>query len=162
MFEFDSEFFNLNQIADSGQCFRWQEIFCDNESKKYHYQVPVKDKLLNIFQDDKKIKIDCTESEFESFWKNYFDFNTDYKKITSLIVDDEYLQRAIKYGYGIRILNQDLWEMIISFIISQNNNIPRNFCAIIGFFVPIGRLEEITSFIIFPSVRIMVLPFIAI
>ncbi len=125
MFEFDSEFFNLNQIADSGQCFRWQEIFCDNESKKYHYQVPVKDKLLNIFQDDKKIKIDCTESEFESFWKNYFDFNTDYKKITSLIVDDEYLQRAIKYGYGIRILNQDLWEMIISFIISQNNNIPR-------------------------------------
>ena len=125
MFEFDSEFFNLNQIADSGQCFRWQEIFCDNESKKYHYQVPVKNKLLNIFQDDKKIKIDCTESEFESFWKNYFDFNTDYKKITSLIVDDEYLQRAIKYGYGIRILNQDLWEMIISFIISQNNNIPR-------------------------------------
>ena len=101
MFEFDSEFFNLNQIADSGQCFRWQEIFCDNESKKYHYQVPVKDKLLNIFQDDKKIKIDCTESEFESFWKNYFDFNTDYKKIASLIVDDEYLQRAIKYGYGI-------------------------------------------------------------
>ena len=125
MFEFDSEFFNLNQIADSGQCFRWQEIFCDNESKKYHYQVPVKNKLLNIFQDDKKIKIDCTESEFESFWKNYFDFNTDYKKITSLIVDDEYLQCAIKYGYGIRILNQDLWEMIISFIISQNNNIPR-------------------------------------
>lgn len=125
MFEFDSEFFNLNQIADSGQCFRWQEIFCDNESKKYHYQVPVKDRLLNIFQDDKKIKIDCTESEFESFWKNYFDFNTDYKKITSLIVDDEYLQCAIKYGYGIRILNQDLWEMIISFIISQNNNIPR-------------------------------------
>ena len=125
MFEFDSEFFNLNQIVDSGQCFRWQEIFCDNESKKYHYQVPVKNKLLNIFQDDKKIKIDCTESEFESFWKNYFDFNTDYKKITSLIVDDEYLQCAIKYGYGIRILNQDLWEMIISYIISANNNIPR-------------------------------------
>ena len=125
MIEFENEFINLNQIADSGQCFRWKEIESDLENKKFYYQVPVKEKLLNIFQEGKKIKIDCTQNEFENFWKNYLDLNVDYKKISSKICDDEYLQNAINFGYGIRILNQDLWEMIISFIISQNNNIPR-------------------------------------
>ncbi len=125
MYEFECENLNLNQIADSGQCFRWKEIESDLENKKFYYEVPVKDKLLKIFQEDTKIKIDCTKNEFENFWKNYLDLEIDYKKISSKIIDDEYLSSAINFGYGIRILNQDLWEMIISFIISQNNNIPR-------------------------------------
>ncbi len=125
MYEFDCEFINLNQIADSGQCFRWKEVESDLENKKFYYQVPVKNKLLKIYQEDTKIKIDCTKNEFENFWKYYLDLEIDYKEISSKIYDDEYLQSAINFGYGIRILNQDLWEMIISFIISQNNNIPR-------------------------------------
>ena len=125
MYEFECENLNLNQIADSGQCFRWKEIFSDFENCKFHYQVPVEKKLLNIYQEKNKIQIDCTKDEFDSLWKNYLDLNTDYKKIILQIDNDEYLSSAINYGYGIRILNQDLWEMIISFIISQNNNIPR-------------------------------------
>ena len=133
MYEFECENLNLNQIADSGQCFRWKEIFSDSENCKVHYQVPVEKKLLNIYQEKNKIQIDCTKNEFDSLWKNYLDLNTDYKKIILQIDNDEYLSNAINYGYGIRILNQDLWEMIISFIVSQNNNIPRIKKSIEGF-----------------------------
>ena len=74
MYEFECENLNLNQIADSGQCFRWKEIFSDFENCKFHYQVPVEKKLLNIFQEKNKIQIDCSKDEFDSFWKNYLAF----------------------------------------------------------------------------------------
>ena len=68
----------------------------------------------------------CTESEFSDIWRPYLDLDRDYTSIkTRLSQDDDIMKQACKYGYGIRILKQDLWETIVSFIISQNNNIPR-------------------------------------
>ena len=72
------------------------------------------------------ILMDCSEADFQTIWKSYFDLNTDYRRfLTGIDPADTYLQSAVAYGSGIRILRQDLWEMIISFIISQQNNIRR-------------------------------------
>jgi N-glycosylase/DNA lyase len=60
-----------------------------------------------------------------SFWNNYFDLDTDYGEIKQVLAKDETIRRAIPFGHGIRILRQDPWETTVSFIISQNNNIPR-------------------------------------
>jgi len=76
----------------------------------------------------RQIIFDCSEEEYESFWKHYFDIDgtTDYKEIKQMVPQsDVFLTNAIQTGSGIRILNQDLWEMIVSFLISQQNNIPR-------------------------------------
>jgi N-glycosylase/DNA lyase len=83
-------------------------------------------KYLVIRQEDDNIYFDCTEDEYEKVWKRYFDIDTDYSEIISSIdTNDNYLVSAAEYGNGIRILRQDLWEMVISFIISQQNNIKR-------------------------------------
>ena len=115
--------FELKHIFDCGQCFRWKE----NEDGSYtgifrENVINVKkenDKIIfqGICQNDKNIKEVCTQ---------YFDLNRDYESIKNKLSKiDEYMEESIKFGYGIRILNQDLWETIISFIISANNNIPR-------------------------------------
>jgi N-glycosylase/DNA lyase len=69
----------------------------------------------------------CSSEEYQNIWVDYFDLKRDYGKIKKFIlaVNDPYLERAVKYGFGIRILRQDLWETIVSFIISQRNSIPR-------------------------------------
>lgn len=114
---------NLHQIANSGQCFRWQQI---NDNT---YKIPAFGKELTISQDGNTFILSCDENEWNSLWKNYFDVDTDtnYNEVENIIMDsnDDFLKAAYQFGSGIRILRQDLWEMIISFIISQNNNIPR-------------------------------------
>lgn len=83
-------------------------------------------KYLETTQEGDRIYFDCSGEEFDTVWKNYFDMETDYAKIIACIdTDDTYLVSAAEYGKGIRILRQDLWEMIISFIVSQQNNIKR-------------------------------------
>lgn len=68
----------------------------------------------------------CSQKDFEKAINKYFDLDTDYSKIKNELSEiDEYLKASIEYGKGIRLLNQDLFETIISFIISANNNIPR-------------------------------------
>ena len=118
--------FDLRKIADSGQCFRFNE--CGDG-----YSVVAGDKYVFVRKvtsnDDKTgetLEFDCTEEEFDTFWKNYFDLDTNYRGIRGLIDagEDEYLYNASEYGTGIRILRQDPWEMLISFIISQRKNIP--------------------------------------
>lgn len=118
--------FDLRKIADSGQCFRFNE--CGDG-----YSVVAGDKYVFVRKvtsnDDKTgetLEFDCTEEEFNTFWKNYFDLDTNYRGIRGLIDarEDEYLYNASEYGTGIRILRQDPWEMLISFIISQRKNIP--------------------------------------
>ena len=77
-------------------------------------------------QSGEKFEFSCTEAEYQIIWKHYFDLELDYGKIIAAIdKNDTFLKEAAEYGSGIRILNQELWEMIISYIISQNNNIPR-------------------------------------
>lgn len=112
--------FDLEQIADSGQCFRWRKI---DEDK---YLIPAYDHIVTVAQSGEKFEFSCTEAEYQKIWKHYFDLELDYGKIIAAIdKNDIFLKEAAEYGSGIRILNQELWEMIISYIISQNNNIPR-------------------------------------
>lgn len=112
---------NLNQIANSGQCFRWQQI---NDNT---YKIPAFGKELTISQDGNTFILSCEEDEWNSLWRNYFDLDTNYNEVENIIMNtnDDFLKAAYEFGSGIRILRQDLWEVIVSFIISQNNNIPR-------------------------------------
>lgn len=112
---------DLAQIADSGQCFRWNRL--DDKS----FEVIAYDKYLTIKQDGNKFDLSCDEGQWKEIWSTYLDTDTDYADIGAKIEssDDEYLKEAYKHGQGIRILRQDLWETLISFIISQNNNIKR-------------------------------------
>ena len=108
-------------IFECGQCFRWNKE--DDES----YTGVFKNNVLNVKKENGKIifKGIC-DGNIEEICKDYFDLDTNYEEIKSTLSKiDKYLETSIQYGSGIRILNQDLWETIISFIISANNNIPR-------------------------------------
>lgn len=125
--------FNLTQICRSGQCFRM------NAKGENRYSVIAGRHYLELEQRGQRCVFDCGEAEFESFWKDYFDLGTDYGAYIGKVAQgDSYLRNAAKFGAGIRILRQDLWEMIVSFLISQQNNITRirrcieNICASYG------------------------------
>lgn len=113
--------FEPKHIFDCGQCFRW------NEQKDGSYTGIFGNNVLNV----KKIKNDIVftgvcDGNIKDICSEYFDLNRDYEKIKKELSNvDVYLKNSIEYGEGIRLLNQDLWETIISFIISANNNIPR-------------------------------------
>lgn len=111
---------NIALSVDCGQSFRWTE----NEDGSFH--CVVKNKSVDILQNEKEIIFkNTTQEDFEKIWIPYFDLNEDYEKICKLFENDKYLKKACEKYYGIRILKQDPWEAICSFIISQNNNIPR-------------------------------------
>lgn len=113
--------FNVDHIFDCGQCFRWKKQ--ENGS----YTGVAKGKIANMAVVDGNLIIDnCTEDDYEEVWKDYLDMDTDYGEIKRrLMKNDPIIKGAIEHGTGIRILKQDLWESIVSFIISQNNHIPR-------------------------------------
>ena len=115
-----TECFDLGLSLDCGQAFRWRK----KEDGIWHGVVGKN--ALDIEQkNDKIIFYNTTKNDFEKIWKKYFDLSRDYKKITDSFSADEYLLKATKEFYGIRVLNQEPWETVCSFIISQNNNIPR-------------------------------------
>lgn len=112
--------FELCHIFDCGQCFRW------NENADKSYTGVALGHALTISKKENDIIFHQTSLEdFYNIWKNYFDLDTDYSKIKSKLSEDIILKNAIVYGEGIRILRQDLWECVVSFIISASNNIPR-------------------------------------
>ena len=114
--------FNLRQIADSGQCFRM--VPCDPNRSQTAYRVISSGHFLIVEQTGDEVTFHCPNDEF-AFWEHYFDLKTDYDTyIQAIDPMDDYLSRAAAFGSGIRILNQDLWEMIITFIISQQKTIP--------------------------------------
>lgn len=117
----DPECFNLKDIFTCGQCFRWQ---CDEENE---YIGVVGENVIKIKKDGNDYLLKSSgKDDLKELTINYFDLERDYKKIQNTLSKiDENMEKSIKYGQGIRILNQDLWETIISFIISANNNIPR-------------------------------------
>lgn len=119
---------------ECGQCFRWEQ------QPDGSYTGTAMGRIVNIRYDKKSETqgstdsscsgsltiTPCTEEEFNDIWRSYLDLDRDYSAIkATLSRDDDIMKRACEYGYGIRILKQDLWETIVSFIISQNNNIPR-------------------------------------
>lgn len=120
MFTQKIKHFDLAQICQSGQCFRMRE------TGENTYAVLAGDRYLEVTQRGEECCFDCERAEFEHFWKKYFDLEQDYAVYVGRIdAEDTYLSRAAVHGAGIRILNQDLWEMIVSFLISQQNNIVR-------------------------------------
>ncbi len=115
--------FSISQIAHSGQCFRINEI-----NKTGIWQVIAFGKLLKIKQQENNIVyFDCSAEDFSEIWVDYFDLKRDYCEIKNIIYElrDPYLIKAIEFGYGLRMLKQDLWEMIVTSITTQQNNIPR-------------------------------------
>jgi len=113
--------FELKDIFDCGQCFRW------NKQEDKSYTGIFKNNVLNVSKIGNDIIFEgMCDGEIEEIVKQYFDLNRDYEKIKETLSKiDPNMKTSVEYGKGIRILNQDLWETIISFIISANNNIPR-------------------------------------
>ncbi len=110
--------FDLGLSLDCGQAFRW--TVQDNI-----WQGVAFGRFLRIEQTDTELIFhDCTREEYENVWKKYFDLELDYEKIINSY-DDIHLRTAVQEFCGIRILCQEPWETLCSFIISQNNNIPR-------------------------------------
>ena len=113
--------FELKDIFECGQCFRW------NRQEDGSYTGVFGRNVLNVKREENQIIFQgICEENVEKTVRDYFDLNRNYEEIKQkLSMIDENMQMSIQYGKGIRILNQDLWETIISFIISANNNIPR-------------------------------------
>ncbi len=115
--------FNIYHIFDCGQCFRWNPTG-ENEYTGTAFGHNLK--IQQNFKDNIVILSDTTIDEFNKIWYNYFDMGTDYSEIKSaLSQNDPIMRQAAASGGGIRILRQDAWETIVSFIISASNNIPR-------------------------------------
>ena len=113
--------FNLRDIFECGQCFRW------NIEEDGSYTGVFGRNVLNVKKQNNAILFKgICEGDIIPTIIDYFDLERDYELIKSKLERvDNNMKESIKYGTGIRILNQDLWETIISFIISANNNIPR-------------------------------------
>lgn len=115
--------FDLDETLDCGQAFRWVKT-ADNEYTGAFVNRPLRirclDKADGVFELE-----NTTEQELLEVWRSYFDLDTDYGELKRRYSEDETLSKACAFAGGIRILRQDAWEALSSFIISQNNNIPR-------------------------------------
>lgn len=121
---YDTSDFHLYKTFECGQCFRW------NKNADGSYVGIANENALLIksvkFEDGKKGYICATDIDtWNNYWVNYFSLDTDYNAELNVSGLDQFAYEAYEFGKGIRILRQDLWETIISFIISQRNNIPK-------------------------------------
>ena len=120
MITVELENFSLRQICQSGQCFRMRG------TGKNSYELIAGDRYLKVIQEGSIVHFACSDAEFLCCWIPYFDLDEDYGRyIKEVNPRDAYLLAAAENGSGIRILRQDLWEMIITFLISQQNHIVR-------------------------------------
>ena len=151
--QIEADCFDLEQIMESGQCFRIYRVSVSEENEGcVTYRATAANHTVLIRQESKNIMNTtditsttnttnitsttnitnptlltflCSPDEYENFWRHYFDLETDYRQYESAIDPaDTYLQAAFAFGSGIRILHQAPWEMLITFIISQRKNIP--------------------------------------
>lgn len=116
----DIKDFNLQHTFECGQCFRWER----EEDGSYTGIAYGKVVNLKINRDTLFIK-NTNIDDFNNIWTTYFDLDRDYSTIKNRLSKDIILKQAVEFGWGIRILNQEIWECLISFIISSNNTIPR-------------------------------------
>lgn len=127
--------FDLKKIETSGQCFRWTQA----EDDTWRILSGSSCLYISVLGDD-AYALDCSEEDFFSRWNAYFDLDESYASIRARIdpESDPFLHAAAEHGRGIRILRQDSWETLVSFIISQNRNIPaiqrsvEKLCALCG------------------------------
>ena len=111
---------DLGQIAASGQCFRMEA------RAEGWWRICAGARCVRVRQEGERLAFDTSEEEYQAFWRGYFDWDTDYAAMCAAVPEeDAFLRAAIGYGSGLRILRQDFWETLITFVISQNNNIPR-------------------------------------
>lgn len=112
--------FDLEQTLECGQCFHFEKI------DDHEYAIVAKNRLLHAFQDETGVIFyETTRQDFEDVWKNYFDLERDYDRIKEELASlDERLSIPVEKMWGVRILNQDFFETLMSFIISQNKQIP--------------------------------------
>ena len=115
------EHFNLSDTFECGQYFTFNKI-AEND-----FEIAAFGKCLRVYQDPKNNKtyFETSPEDFNTIWRKFFDIDRDYTKIFAALRRDEILKKASDFCPGIRILRQDPFECLISFIISQNNNIPR-------------------------------------
>lgn len=110
---------DIRKIADSGQCFRLTEEAPDL------FVLRARGRALRLRTLPDGAELSCSLSEYEELWRNYFDMDTDYAAFRRIVPpEDHYLTAAASCGRGIRILRQDPWEMLATFLISQRKNIP--------------------------------------
>ncbi|MDU7212965.1 DNA-3-methyladenine glycosylase family protein [Clostridium sp.] len=111
--------FNIKQILECGQCFRWEKV------GELNYIGVAHGRVIEVIQEDDKVTIlNTNEEDFNNIWLDYFDLKRDYSEIKAGLAHDEILGKSVEYGYGIRLLNQEHFELLISFIISARNSIP--------------------------------------
>lgn len=111
--------FNIKQILECGQCFRWEK------KAELNYIIIAYGRVIEVIQEDDKVTIlNSNKEDFNNIWFEYFDLGRDYSKIKDELSKDEILKKSVDYGYGIRILSQEPFELVISFIISARNSIP--------------------------------------
>ncbi|AHM57049.1 N-glycosylase/DNA lyase [Peptoclostridium acidaminophilum DSM 3953] len=113
--------FEPRHIFECGQCFRW------DREEDGSYTGVAHSRVLNVKKEgDIVIFNNTSRSDFEGIWMDYFDIGRDYSAIKEKLRKlDEHLERSVEFGYGIRLLKQDVWETTVSFIISANNAIPK-------------------------------------
>lgn len=111
--------FNIKQILECGQCFRWEK------KAELNYIIIAYGRVIEVIQEGDKVTIlNSNKEDFDNIWFEYFDLGRDYSKIKDELSKDEILKKSVDYGYGIRILSQEPFELVISFIISARNSIP--------------------------------------
>ncbi|MDD4003271.1 MAG: DNA glycosylase [Clostridia bacterium] len=131
------EFFSAEQILSSGQVFRFNPY-------KQGYLLYAGSHIAYLCQSGDETVIECSD---EDYFYNYFDLNTDYRKITEKIKKYSFMQDALNAGRGIRILRQERLETLISFIISANNNIKRISNIIQKICLALGEKKEFNGII---------------
>ena len=116
-----SDDFDPDKIADSGQCFRWEKI----DLRTYRI-ISGAECLYLTSLGKSRYELECSDEAFAATWRPYLDLDEDYARIRARIdpASDPFLFQASQHEKGIRILRQDPWEMLVTFIISQNRNIP--------------------------------------
>jgi len=120
--------FDLAQILDCGQAFRWsvQDCHCGLDPQSFLFTGIAHGRRLNLeISDDTLVLKNVTLAEFETTWKNYLDLERDYSHLRKMFDVDANLKKALEFSPGLRLMRQDAWEILISFILSQNSNIPR-------------------------------------
>ncbi len=143
---------SLDQTLDCGQAFRWESVPSAyyRTYKGYYKNIP-----LTVSEEEKDggkfIFHNVSEKDFLEIWADYFDLYTDYDELKRRFSEDETLRAACEYAGGIRLLRQDAEECLISFILSQNNNIPRikgiinRLCGMYDGFPDMKRLAGVTA-----------------
>ena len=121
-------YLDIFKTFDCGQCFRFESV--SMFGNKYEFGGVAFGRYVIFGQNhpNEVIIYNATKEDYHNIWRRFLALDVDYDKINSeisLALNHAHMDKAIEYGYGIRILRQDRWEMICSFIISQNNNIPR-------------------------------------